>query len=278
MRARRRRSVLNTVSAAALEVAIMGIFVIIAQPQLRDALFEILQVDPAHTASSATAGRAVPTSQNGPATTTAALEQTVQAVLHSPVGHAVESSLAQWANGQRPDAPSLLVSTPSTQASVQQSSPAQPGNVQPGQLQFFNSPPAQLPSTSSPSTSAMSANTTWRDQPAQNQVAGYSPFDQYESLRVSVPNQSPYQPQVTASQNGGAQANGALAYNAQGYAVPQYQAPTQLSANQWNVASAAQSPRPHAQAHTNQWIPNQVTETSFRQVYPPPYGTQSMWK
>ncbi len=46
MRARRRRSVLNTVSAAALEVAIMGIFVIIAQPQLRDALFEILQVDP----------------------------------------------------------------------------------------------------------------------------------------------------------------------------------------------------------------------------------------
>lgn len=54
MRARRRRSVLNTISAAALEVAIMGIFVIIAQPQLRDALFEILQVDPAHGSVQAT--------------------------------------------------------------------------------------------------------------------------------------------------------------------------------------------------------------------------------
>lgn len=260
MRARRRRSVLNTVSAAVLEVAIMGLFVIIAQPQLRDALFEILH-----------AGEPLPAAHSnnnrlGAANTAAAtVDRTLQAVANSPVGQAIENSFTQWATGSRPEmnVPSLSAQLP----------PA----------------PSLLPSTSAPMVSS-----GLRDQPAQRQVAGYSPYDQYESFRVNVPanNQAAFQqpipnsygpatnqqyavPQYVPPQSYSAQNYGAQNY-AQGYA--QNYAPTQLNTNQWNIASANQSPRPNVNGNTNNWIPSQVTETSFRQVYPPPYGTQSMWK
>lgn len=266
MRARRRRSVLNTVSAAALEVAIMGLFVIIAQPQLREALFEILNVDPNHAAALSAASRSAQqsTSTSASSSTPASIDRTVKAVLDSPVGQAIEHSFAQWAQGQRPETNIPSLSTqPTGQMAAQPFTPAAPAP-------------------------AMTSLTTWRDQPVQNQFAGYSPFDQYESLRVTVPNPSPstypstavapsVQSQNYAVPSYSAQTYVSQNYTAQNYAQPNY-GPTQLNANQWNIASAAQSQRPEANAHTNNWIPTQVTETSFRQVYPPPYGTQSMWK
>ncbi len=253
MRARRRRSVFNTVAAAVLEVAIMGIFVIIAQPQLREALFEILNVDQTAPVAQSTANaRSAASPTQSAAVDRATLDRTVQAVLSSPVGQAIENSFSQWANGARTEinAPSLL--TPQRSA------------------------PSLFPSTAAPTVSS-----GLRDQAVPSQVAGYSPYDQYESFRFSVPtnNQTAYQQPAANAFNGAVH---------QQYAVPQYMpstgynshnyAPTQLNANQWNIASATQSPRPNGHANTNNWIPSQVTETSFRQVYPPPYGTQSMWK
>lgn len=267
MRARRRRSVLNTVSAAALEIFIMGIFVIIAQPQLRDALFELLQVDPAHAAATSAGRPAQPAVTNPPATPAVGMDRTVEAVRNSRVGQAIESSLTQWANDKWSSdrRPEVNIPSLSTQPFAQPLTQSQPAP-----MQFLPSSPSLLPSTSIPSTTGMSANNSWGQQTVTNQVAGYSPYEQYESLRVSIPNdtQVAYPQQYVPSPN----------YASQNYAAPQYSAPTQLGANQWNVASASQSQRPDVHAQNNHWIPNQVTETSFRQVYPPPYGTQSMWK
>ncbi len=260
MRARRRRSVMNTISAAVLEVAIMGIFVIIAQPQLRDALFEIMHVDPAPAATGLANLNNQRHSQSSSSGTdratidSATIDRTVQAVVNSPVGRAVENSLHQWATGT-------------------------------------------------------SASSTLRDQSgeknvAANYLAGYSPFDQYEAFRVNVPANAPattqyvvphYVPHKTTAtttaiqlrtscqnfngQNFNGQNYNNQNLNAQNYNNQHY-APTQLNANQWNIASANQTvhPNTNTNTNTNNWMPTHATETSYRQVYPPPYGTQSMWK
>lgn len=291
MRARRRRSVLNTISAAALEVAIMGIFVIIAQPQLRDALFEILQVDPAHGSVQATTQ---PASSNvSRQTSPAAMDNAMQAVMNSPVGQAVENSLAKWTTNHQVD-----MNVPSLSAQPPTHLPSQP----------VTAPPLL------PSTTTLSAGTTNGNQPVQNHLTGYSPYEQFESFRVSVPPsnsqptlvQQPIVQQPIAQPRNGLFGNGAFpsqtTYNNQAtytstpqYAIPHYvppqsyggyqsygaqnHLPTQLTANQWNIASAAQSHYPHTnvQPGSHSWIPTHATETSFRQVTPP-YGTQSMWK
>lgn len=306
MRARRRRSVLNTISAAALEVAIMGIFVIIAQPQLRDALFEILQVDPAHGHVQAASQPAANISSRE--ASPASLDRAVQSVMNSPVGQAVENSFAKWTTNHQADTnvPSLSAQTLSAQTPTQL--PSQP----------LTAPPLL------PSTTTLSAGTTSRNQPVQNHLTGYSPYEQFESFRVSVPpsNSQPALVQQPMAQQPIAQqplvqqplvqprnslfGNGAFpsqtTYNNQSthtstpqYAIPHYvppqsyggyqsygaqnQMPTQLTANQWNIASAAQShyPNTNVQPGSNSWIPTHATETSFRQVAPP-YGTQGMWK
>ena len=55
--------------------------------------------------------------------------------------------------------------------------------------------------------------------------------------------------------------------------IDRHSAPTPLLANEWNVAAAAQSPRP-----LSGWLPVQAAETAYRETYPPPYGTQSPWQ
>ena len=263
MRARRRRSVLNTVAAAVLEVAIMGLFVIIAQPQLRDALFEILHAG--EPLPAAQANVSAPHRAGATTTPSETLDRTLQAVANSPVAQAIENSLSQWANGSRPE-----MNVPSLSAQ-----------------------PQPAPSLLSPNSAPL-VSSGLRDQPGQRQVAGYSPYEQYESFRVDVPtnNQPAFQQPVANSyaptsyqqyaipQYVPPQSYGTQSYSGQnhGQGFTQNYAPTQLNSNQWNIASAAQSPRPNVNGNTNNWIPPQVTETSFRQVYPPPYGTQSMWK
>ncbi len=237
MRARRRRSVMNTISAAVLEVAIMGIFVIIAQPQLRDALFEIMHVDPAPAATGLANLNNQRHSQSSSSGTdratidSATIDRTVQAVVNSPVGRAVENSLHQWATGT-------------------------------------------------------SASSTLRDQSgeknvAANYLAGYSPFDQYEAFRVNVPanapattqyvvphyvppqNYSNYNSYPTQNFNGQNYNNQNL--NAQNYNNQHY-APTQLNANQWNIASANQTVHPNTNTNTHQQLD---AHTRHRNQLPP---------
>lgn len=328
MRARRRRSVLNTISAAALEVAIMGIFVIIAQPQLRDALFEILQVDPDHGSTQMVAHtqrQDRSDSVSASASASSALDRSVQTVLNSPVGQAIENSLAKWSSSSPNNRNDLSLPTQSA---------SQPQTAIESQSPSVSAPPL-LSSTAMSSTAMSSTNAPTGNQSVQNQLTGYSPYEQYESFRVSVPtaNQHPaivqqpmtqqpvvQQPfaqfnfqQPTGRKPGGLFGNGAFTtqsaptqsaptqgvvanygahYATPQFAIPQYvsphgytnhtHTPTQLTANQWNIASAAQSPPLNSYVYpngnNNSWIPTHATETSFRQVAPPPYGTQSMWK
>jgi hypothetical protein len=259
---------MNTVSAAVLEVAIMGIFVIIAQPQLRDALFEIL-----HAGEPVPAGARANVAQvdrpSGSESPAAALERTLQAVIDSPVGQAVENSLTHWNENQRNE----------------------------NQWNKTQSNENRRPETSQPlpSTAPSSAGSNLRDQFVSTHSAGYAPFDQFESLRVNVPATNQYSGQQVSAQSAlGRQVAYPHVATPQGIApqlaVPQYvppqsyasthYGPTQLAPNQWNVASAAQPSAPsiNQNMNANVWVPAHVTETSFRQVYPPPYGTQSMWK
>ncbi len=272
MRARRRRSVMNTISAAALEVAIMGIFVIIAQPQLRDALFEILQVEPP----------VAQASSHGLTTGGSATRSTAVSTNVSPtesMATTIANSLGQLASHRPVDLPA-------------------PALLSPASSQFAESP----------SMVSLPAVQGWREPSVSNPVAANNPFDQYETLRVSVPASNPAHGYAQSYVSGpsSSPANNRSNYDqvrvSQYAPVQNYQtyAPTQLNANQWNIASAAQS-RGYANAgpqfagnqanqfnnhntninNTNNaqhWIPSQVTETSFRQPYPPPYGTQSMWK
>lgn len=48
---------------------------------------------------------------------------------------------------------------------------------------------------------------------------------------------------------------------------------TPLIRADWNVAAAAQSPLP-----LSGWTPAPSAETAYREIYPPPFGTQSPWQ
>lgn len=194
MRSRSRRSSSNYISAAILEIMIMGIFVIIAQPQLRQAFFELLH----------------------PA-----------------------------------DTPSL---------------PVQLAGV-PMQLDGYRFGPAEVNAeTRLPplnQSMAMSANSLM--QPAMTGVmprtSHYAPLEQYESFSVPI-NNSP-----TSSHFASHNMQSSAAWNS-GHGTA-----TQINAGDWNIASAAQSPRP-----LSGWTAMHSAGTNYLDTYPPPYGTQSQWK
>ena len=294
MRARRRRSVMNTIAAAVLEVAIMGIFVIIAQPQLRDALFEILHVsEPAVARPSGNPSGTNPSRGNSRPTGLASvpsLDHAVQTLRNSPVGQAIENSLTSNASNQ-------------ANAMAPANSLHGAGYSPFDQYESFR---VELPSTnSSPATQSSANQFTGSQYPAPQ----YAPSQYGTQMNNSYNAQPIAQPGAAYGTQNGAQygnqysaqygaqhgnqynslySNQSIApYAAQYAAQPVAQqtyvahnpAATQLMPNQWNIASAAQSPYYVPNATSNsQWIPQHATETSYRQVAPPPYGTQSMWK
>ncbi len=242
MRARnRRRSVFNTISAAMLEVSIMGLFVILAQPQLRDALFELIGPEPVTTAASPAVNASALSSSgpNAPAQSASAFEQTVHAVLRSPVGQAfgkaIEDKLSNTDLRQVGDVIGLPLPSVS----------------------------AQLSSTPLPATNSHATAPQWTNDDSGQRVARFAPLEQYESFRVSVPSAvSAHVPSMLPSTTSSPAST--------------YAGITQLAPNQWNVGSAAGSNLPPV--NYNSWAPMHSAQTSYREIYPPPYGTQSQWK
>ncbi len=97
------------------------------------------------------------------------------------------------------------------------------------------------------STATSSAGSRLRDQPVFTPAPTASPYQQYESFRVSVPTNDQVAgrpqyavPQYVAPQNYGTYNT----YQNQGALGTASGLPTQLTANQWNIASALNRPEP----------------------------------
>jgi len=141
--------------------------------------------------------------------------------------------------------------------------------------------PTELPSTSP----AAFTPPAW-PTPPELVTARYAPLEQYESFSVAVPSvpsvfSAPSMssaPTIPIAPSTSTMFSHAVDST---YAQPTYAQPTtqvtgatQLLPNQWNIASAAQSPRP-----TSGWVPIPAPAASNNgPLYPPPYGTQSQWK
>ena len=200
MRARRRRNASDYFSAALLELSVMGIFVLIAQPQLREAIIELV-----HPSLAAIDGHASNSAD--------------QALVRKDVQTADQTS----ASGPR-------------------------------RLQLEDSPTFGLAQALGPriNKAALSMRT-----------AGYAPLEHFESFAVPVPGNG-----VQATQT---QSVSDVAQHVARYAPNQ--TPTQLTAGDWHIAAAAQSPRP-----LTGWTPARPADAGYRDTYPPPFGTQSQWK
>ena len=198
MRSRSRRSASNYFSAALLELSIMGIFVVIAQPQLRQAFIELVHPVPVASGAGSTGGGL---KTSWPAT---------------PAVWAPTSAAASAAASVQ----SLLVRTFSD-----------------GDLKSDRGPERRSLRT-----------------------AHYAPLEHYESFHVSLPTDNLCSTSLSAQPN-----------------APQsriaHYAPTQLVASDGNIAAAAQSPPP-----LSGWTAARPSDAGYRDVYPPPYGTQSQWK
>ncbi|MCC6511906.1 MAG: hypothetical protein IT423_22600 [Pirellulaceae bacterium] len=281
MRARNRRSVTNTISAAILEITIMGLFVIIAQPQLRDALFEILH--PASepqlsstslsnsTAANSTASNLRGTGAPSGRASSGAVESTGVESTGVEPAHAIRSEgahvidLTLQAITRDPQDQTFNQNLANFASYV--SGLAAHGRPTPPTTQQPTTQPGALPSTSPmPSTSPTAVTpSAWPSQP-ELITAGYAPLEQYESFSVAVPS-VPSLPSTSSLPSH-------PAGSTYGQPTNQVTGATQLLPNQWNIASAAQSPRP-----ISGWVPIPAPAPSNNvPLYPPPYGTQNQWK
>jgi hypothetical protein len=213
MRSRSRRSASNYLSAAILEIMIMGIFVIIAQPQLREAFVELL-----HPAG-------------------------VQTLPGQPASYgfepAVHTSAQLSENSWSSVRDSLSMAAPSLLSAA--------GNM------------STVGNMSAVGSGVMS------------RTSHYAPLEQYEAFTVPLPNHQTVQPVANQVANHFSSAS-APSVGQSWQAIPST-SPTQITAGAWNIASAAQSPRP-----LSGWTSPQSIDNTYRDTYPPPYGTQSQWK
>ena len=206
MRARSRRSASDYFSAALLELSIMGIFILIAQPQLRTAIIELVQPAQAESASQSSLH---------------ALDQPVSA--SQMLGQTI--------------APALLS--------------------------------GQLTDSHTAGTSALGAapSLAQRNESGWSmRTASYAPLDHFESFAVALSNDS-------SPARGSLQAAPLPSVEQRVARYAPSPAPTQLTVGDWNIAAAAQSPRP-----MTGWTSSRPADADYRDTYPPPFGTQSQWK
>jgi hypothetical protein len=217
MRSRSRRSASNYISAAILEIMIMGIFVIIAQPQLREALFEIL-----HPAG-------VPT---------------VQA---QPAGYGFESAVVNTDSRLRPMSHSMAMSAPSLLQPAASGVMSRTSHYAP--LEQYES--FSVPTNNSPISTNPINNSPINNSHINNSPSNTNPINNYQAANHFASHDM----QSIAGWNSGRGV------------------PTQITAGEWNIVSAAQSPRP-----LSGWTAPHSAGANYLDTYPPPYGTQSQWK
>lgn len=198
MRARSRRSASDYFSAAMLELSIMGIFVLIAQPQLRQGLTELVYPP---------AASSLPT---------------------PPVAGSTLGASARLSEAAMPYVAPRL------------------------------EPLSETPSTLAPQSLAGAGNRSW-----SMRMASYAPLEKFEAFAVSLPD-ADRTPATVAGTQVGQQRVARYAPSATA---------TQLTASDWNIAAAAQSPRP-----LSGWTSSRPADAIYRDSYPPPFGTQSQWK
>lgn len=226
MRARSRHSASNYLFAAFLELVIMALFVVIAQPKLRESLFGLFEP---------------PATQAAPASAPRSGNEDRPAFSAFPAGQ-VDGQHVNRAYRVDPDNANLVFAQP-------------PGTV------------GAMPSSSGPNLPANTAG----------QNGGWSmataPFEQFESFAVSSSGSALAASPASTPVAGSGQMRVATYAPAVG--------PTQLDVIDWNIASAAQSPRPQVGPSglpLSGWTASRPAEAEYRGTYPPPYGTQSQWK
>ncbi len=333
MAGRSRRRATNYISAAILEITIMGLFVIIAQPQLREALFELLhpadqsivygdsnrhaalqnEIVSGLRSRSSTSNSPEPMSTNATLLSSAPssdspLVQTVQQLVN------VAGQVLAPTHNHQP--------APQQVASNQPAPPVYSSNYAPlEQYEAFRvnvanqaaanqaaaNPAASnsnaLPSTA-PSNNVYSNNTNTQNRYMNNGYnVGYgsSYNNSYNnagmnnnsynntnygnvgyvggtnSYATNVVNSSaiPYSQPLPNTVHSNATASNMYGYSSSPTvpSLESQQRPTQLVQGAWNIASAAQSPRP-----LTAWPTTHTANNSHQDIYPPPYGTQSQWK
>ncbi len=355
MRSRTRRSAPNYLSAVVLEVFIIGLFVIIAHPQMRSALFEMVfsKSQDGHAPQPIAfdmqgklAGTAVDVMQNKPANPTEAIQPSLPVLnLLTSDKSSTVSANAQTTNNAQTNLRGLPTYTPSSESSL-------------------------VASVQTPSTRQANGNDNAQWNTNRTAPNASPAFEQYESMRITVPdpamsqsipsnpsvpsalfansssqnwnNVSPYNESISGSDysrafmsnlgmvpidyattqnlrqlpSTGLSTSSAWntgltsTYNTPGVYAQPFRAAnspyTQLQGSDWNVASAPAMPRttanaqqqygqaPNGQAPNGQWSNGQSINgqsingqawpssypmtTASRDIYPPPYGTQSQWK
>jgi hypothetical protein len=197
-----------------LELSIMGIFVLIAQPQLRQGIIELVYPPDALPAAPPVAGSTLQSS--------ARLTEESSARLTEASASQIASHAALRLDALRLD--------------------ALPGTL----------------AAHAPQSLVAAGNNGW-----SMRTASYAPLEKFESFTLSLPDAGRTAARVAAA-HAGQQRVAGYAPNA---------AATQLTASDWTIASAAQSPRP-----LSGWTSSRPADAVYRDSYPPPFGTQSQWK
>jgi hypothetical protein len=242
MRARSRRNASDYVAAALLELMIMGAFVLIAQPQLRERLFQLVPL---------------PAEAN-------AQSPELSAVRAPADGPSVESEAAAPYTAPSPAELPWLSPAPMPKLALASEARAQPMNMAGGSpLEHFEAFSVSVPANGN--TSGMT------DAQGSRRVALYAPADRTTRVATNV------SPTASVAMSTGMASDLSATRSANTSAtvpsdVARY-APTRLTADAWNVAAAEQSRFP-----LGGWTSARPADAAYRDTYPPPFGTQSQWK